>query len=155
MKKNRLKPFLVIVLLIAVTGATMAYSSGRGKTLLSNWVSAVPQPRPPKSEILHISGNLVQNKILQGSDGLVNLSLIIRADDDFELNTRADRNVDMVIVLDRSGSMKGKKIKDARQAILNLLSRVLSSCGLGDYHTSFCTLKSFFLGLEGHSFVKI
>ena len=37
MKKNRLKPFLVIVLLIAVTGATMAYSSGKGKTLLSNF----------------------------------------------------------------------------------------------------------------------
>ena len=124
MKKNRIKPFLVIVLLIAVTGATMAYSSGKGKTLLSNWVSAVPQPAPPKSEIVHISGNLVQNKILQGSDGLVNLSLIIRADDDLKLNTRADRNVDMVIVLDRSGSMKGKKIKDARQAILNLISRL-------------------------------
>ena len=28
----------------------------------------------------------------------------------------------MVIVLDRSGSMKGPKIYDARQAVLNLLS---------------------------------
>jgi len=124
MKKNRLKPFLVIVLLIAATGATMSYSSGKGKILLSNWVSAVPQPIPTKSEMVHISGNLVQNKILQGSDGLVNLSLTLRADDDLEQNTQADRNVDMVIVLDRSGSMKGRKIKDARQAILNLLSRL-------------------------------
>jgi Ca-activated chloride channel family protein len=114
----------MIVLLIAVTGATMAYSSGKGKTLFSNWISAVPQHTPAKSEIVHISGNLVQNKILQGSDGLVNLSLTIQADDVLEHNTQAGRNVDMVIVLDRSGSMKGKKIKDARQAILNLLSRL-------------------------------
>ena len=66
MKANRLKPFLVIILLIVATGATMAYSTGRGKTLFSNWISPAVQPTPVQSGPVRISGNLIQNKILQG-----------------------------------------------------------------------------------------
>lgn len=124
MKPNRIKPFILIVLLIAVTGAAMAYSSGKAKTLFSSWTSTMPHPTPLQSGIVHISGNLIQNKILQGSEGIVNLALTIKADDVLEHVTTAGRNVDMVIVLDRSGSMQGKKIEDARQATLNLLSRL-------------------------------
>jgi Ca-activated chloride channel family protein len=122
MKTNRLKPFLVIILLIAATAATMAYSAGIRKTLFSNWISPTVQPAPVQSGPVRISGNLIQNKILQGSDGIVNLSLAIEADDVLEQINTAGRNVDMVIVLDRSGSMQGNKIRDARQAALNLLS---------------------------------
>lgn len=122
MKANRLKPFLVIILLIAATGATMAYSAGRGRTLFSSWISPAVQPANGQSRPVRISGNLIQNKILQGSDGIVNLSLTIEADDILEQVNTASRNVDMVIVLDRSGSMQGNKIQDARQAALNLLS---------------------------------
>ena len=124
MKPNRIKPFILIVLLIAVTGAAMAYSSGKAKTLLSSWTAPMPGHTPVQSGIVSIWGNLIQNKILQGSDGTVNLSLTIQTDDVMEQDTAADRHVDMVIVLDRSGSMQGKKITDARQAALNLLSRL-------------------------------
>ena len=124
MKPNRIKPFILIVLLIAVTGAAMAYSSGKAKTLLSSWTAPMPGHTPVQSGIVSIWGNLIQNKILQGSDGTVNLSLTIQTDDVMEQDTAADRHVDTVIVLDRSGSMQGKKIKDARQAALNLLSRL-------------------------------
>jgi Ca-activated chloride channel family protein len=114
----------MIILLIAATGAAMAYSAGKGKTLFSNWKSPTIQPAPGQSGPVRISGNLIQNKILQGSDGIVNLSLTIEADDVLEQVNTAGRNVDMVIVLDRSGSMQGNKIQDARQAALNLLSRL-------------------------------
>ena len=122
MKSNRLKSFFLIVLLIAVTAAAMAYTSGAAKTLLSGWKPPTPIATPAQSGIVRIWGNLIQNKILQGSDGTVNLSLTIQADDVLEHAALQDRHVDMVIVLDRSGSMQGKKITDARQAALNLLS---------------------------------
>ena len=124
MKPNRMKSFFLIIFLIAVTGATLAYSSGKAKTLFSSWTSTQPLPTPVQTGIVHIGGNLIQNKILQGSDGTVNLSLTLKADDVIEHVAMEARHVDMVIVLDRSGSMRGKKVADARQAALNLLSRL-------------------------------
>ena len=124
MKSNRMKSFVLIVLLIAVTAALMAYSSGKATNLFANRTEPLPGPVPVQSGIVRIQGNLIQNKILQGSDGTVNLSLILQADQVMEQNAVTDRHVDMVIVLDRSGSMQGKKITDARQAALNLLSRL-------------------------------
>jgi Ca-activated chloride channel family protein len=52
----------------------------------------------------------------------VGLNLTLRAAELAAINGREVRNVDMVIVLDRSGSMKGRKIEDARRAVLALLS---------------------------------
>ena len=124
MKSNRMKSFLLIVLLIAVTAAVMAYTSGAAKTLLAGSTPPKPMVSPAQSGIVRIWGNLIQNKIMQGSDGTVNLSLMIQADDVIASAAVQDRHVDMVIVLDRSGSMQGKKIADARQAALNLLSRL-------------------------------
>ena len=124
MKKNRLKTFLMIVVAISITSAAIAYTSGKGNRLFTNWTSAAPQPTPPTTDIVHMTGNLIQNKILYGSEGLVNLSLTLQAADDLPDHTQTARNVDMVIVLDRSGSMKGKKINDARQSISNLLSKL-------------------------------
>jgi Ca-activated chloride channel family protein len=119
-----MKSFFFIVLLIAVTAAVMAYTSGAAKTLISGWTPPKPIATPAQSGIVRIWGNLIQNKVLQGSDGTVNLSLTIQADDVMESAGAQSRHVDMVIVLDCSGSMQGRKIADARQAALNLLSRL-------------------------------
>jgi Ca-activated chloride channel family protein len=123
-RSRRIRAFFVIILMIAATGATMAYSSGKGKILWSNWISPKIQPAPAESGPVHVTGKLIQKKILRGSQGRVNLSLILQADDVLEAAGSEGRNVDMVIVLDRSGSMQGQKISDARQAALNLLSRL-------------------------------
>ena len=74
--------------------------------LLSSWISPIPVKSPIESGIVNISGNLIQDKVLQGSDGLVNLALVIQAAEILEDKANAERNVDMVVVLDRSGSMK-------------------------------------------------
>jgi len=123
MKPTRLKSFILIISLIAATGVAMAaYSTDTGKF----WLSALITPTIPTAEIesgpLSLDGRLVQNKVLQGSDGKVHLALTLRAAAGFDPQSADSRHVDMVIVLDRSGSMNGPKINDARQAVLNLLS---------------------------------
>ncbi len=122
MKPTRLKTFFFIIVLIAATGAAMAYSTGAAKSWLAGWTTPLIQNPPMDTAPVTISGRLVQNKILQGSDGRVNLALTLRAADRLGSDMSAPRNVDMVIVLDRSGSMNGRKISDARQAVLSLLS---------------------------------
>jgi Ca-activated chloride channel family protein len=123
MKSNRLKSFVLIIALIAATGAAMAYSTAAGKSWLSvltarHWVKTPPVGSGP----LALNALLVQHKVLQGSDGRVNLALTIEADERLDPQTDEARNVDMVIVLDRSGSMKGRKINDTRQAVSHLLT---------------------------------
>lgn len=123
MKPTRLKSFVLIIVLIAATGAAMAYSAGAGKSWLSGLIARPgADTLPAGSGPLTLNGRLVQDKVLQGSDGRVHLALTLKADDRFDLQSSEARNVDMVIVLDRSGSMKGRKINDARQAVLQLLS---------------------------------
>lgn len=121
MKRKYLKPMFVIGCLIAITGAAMAYSSR-----VSAWIpNLVNSPgKPDNNGIVSLTGQLVQDKIYQGGDGTVGFSLTMRADDVIGPRAESLRNVDMVIVLDRSGSMKGKKIQDAKRAVLNLLSNL-------------------------------
>jgi len=120
--KNRLKNFSLITILIVVTGAAMAYSSNTTNGFFSNWISGPPLPQEGNSGIISVSGHLIQQKVLQGSEGTVGLSLTLQAEAVTATDSAETRNVDMVIVLDRSGSMKGRKIIDARRAVIELLS---------------------------------
>jgi len=122
MKKNQLKNFILITVLILATGGAMAYSSNKPGGFFSNWISGSPHPHPGNDEIVKASGHLVQNKVLLGSNGTVGLSLTLQADDLAAGDSPEARNVDMVIVLDRSGSMQGRKLDDARRAVLKLLA---------------------------------
>jgi Ca-activated chloride channel family protein len=123
MKPTRLKSLVLIIVLIAATGAAMAYSAGAGKSWLSGLITRPVAHIPPiGSGPVTLNAHLVQDKVLQGSDGRVHLALTLQADEHFDPQSSEARNVDMVIVLDRSGSMKGRKINDARQAVLHLLS---------------------------------
>ncbi len=124
MKKKRFNLFIFLVSLIAITGAAMAYSSQRGKAFLPGWMQTPSTPPALTPGPVKISAQLVQNKVLQGSAGIVSFALTLKADDIIDHSDGKYRNVDMVIVLDRSGSMKGRKIKNARQAVLNLLAKL-------------------------------
>lgn len=115
MKRSYLRPLFLVGCLIAMTCAAMAYSS--------SGVEPVPVVGV-KAGGLTLSGHLTQDKILQGSDGSVPLSLILSADKVFDPDKGEVSHVDLVIVLDRSGSMQGQKIRDAKQAILGLLSNL-------------------------------
>jgi Ca-activated chloride channel family protein len=123
MKKNQFKNLILITVLILATGGAMAYSSNQPGGFFSSWISN-PPPNGGDGDVLKASGHLVQDKVLLGADGTVGLRLTLEADD-LAAGDRAEvRSVDMVIVLDRSGSMQGAKLEDARQAVLRLLSNL-------------------------------
>lgn len=72
---------------------------------------------------VHFSGQLDRGAVLEGGDGEVRMRLVLRADAD----GRAERRrlpSDLVVVLDRSGSMAGEKLANAQAAIRALLERL-------------------------------
>lgn len=123
MKPKQTKTIILICCLIALTCLALANADNlvRSSTHLANTVTH-------KNGIVTLSGNLVQDKIVAGSDGIVSLALTMTADniadDDVLKNTKPINHVDMVIVLDRSGSMSGKKLEDAKMAVRELISRL-------------------------------
>jgi len=126
MKTKKIKPIILITCLIALTCIAMANSKNitRNNTLPAQTVSN-------KNGIVTLSGNLVQDKIVSGSDGIVSLALTMTADnihdDKAAESSRKLNNVDMVIVLDRSGSMSGQKLNDAKKATMQLIYRLTAS----------------------------
>ncbi|MDM8525626.1 VWA domain-containing protein [Desulfococcaceae bacterium HSG8] len=115
MKKQYVRPFMIIGCLIALTCAALAYTTRQ----------KMPGAEPvtnPGTGVVSLSGQLTQDKIFSRGDGIVSLSLSLKAGDVLDIENGEARNADMVIVMDRSSSMQGDKIRDAREAVLNLLS---------------------------------
>ncbi len=94
-----------------------------------------------ESGSVSVSAGLVQEKVYAGGDGRVELALTLKAN---EVKNRvakdAGHHLDMVIVLDRSGSMQGEKMAHARRAVINLLSLLTPSdrFGLVSYSNDVC-----------------
>ncbi len=120
MKKTHLRPILLIGFLLAITCTALAYTSN-DRTV--NKVIKTILPVNPIYKPVTLSAQLPQNKFMAGGDGTVSLALTMTANKNDE--GKAHHNgVDMVVVLDRSGSMQGKKLHDAKQAIKELLSNL-------------------------------
>ena len=84
-----------------------------------------PRRPPTKTGIVTLSGHLVQDKVLKGGDGTVTIALTLGAGHLPDKAVEGHRQLDMVVVLDRSGSMaEAGKITNAKQAIVELLSRL-------------------------------
>ncbi len=118
MKKKGIRQLILVAGLIAATCAAMAYSDKPAPMI------PAPGPGPvnsAKNGIITLSGNLTQDRIYAGGDGRVSLVLNLQADD-VSTEETSERHADMVIVLDRSGSMSGQKLDDAKQAVFNLLA---------------------------------
>ena len=117
MKKVNAITVVLILGLVAVTFGALAYANRTDK------------PAPPPAQVssaqngpVSLTGKLTQTKILQGGDGTFSLALTMTADELFDPNSNQTRDVDLVVVLDRSGSMEGQKISDAKKAILELIA---------------------------------
>ena len=113
---------LIFATALVITSAIIAVPRGG---------SAAPRPHVDNSTRINttaggvtLSGSISQKKIVQGSDGVVYLELSI--DNSDKAKTAADRSpVDMVVVLDRSGSMAAEnRLPFAKSAINDLLSRL-------------------------------
>jgi Ca-activated chloride channel family protein len=85
-------------------------------------------PAPPPAQWTRNAGSAVgfaatldRGAVARGSDGLVRVELVMKAD---EVAERARVASDFVVVLDRSGSMAGERIAQARAAITTLLGQL-------------------------------
>ncbi|MGH7900018.1 MAG: vWA domain-containing protein [Candidatus Binatia bacterium] len=114
---NHLMLCAALLLATAVAGAAARGSArapfgapGDGKTTFA---------APPNGPV-RFTGRLDRTAVLRGQDGVVRMELTIAADaTDRPRGVR--RPTDLVIVLDRSGSMAGEKIERARAATTELI----------------------------------
>lgn len=98
------------------TGAGSAAPRGNGRTAF-----AAPANGP-----VRFSGQLDRTSVLAGHDGLVRMELVMSAAAE-ELARRARRPTDVVIILDRSGSMANDKIEHARAAVRELIQQLTAN----------------------------
>src|SRR5262245_29851250 len=70
------------------------------------------------------TGTMDRTRVLRGGDGSVRMELVMRAGADAERAAIVRRPTDLVIVLDRSGSMGGEKIEQARAAVRELVGQL-------------------------------
>lgn len=120
---------LLVASLLALTaiGAWAAGVSGIGKT------GAPGGPAPGGGGSLafaaggggpvHFSGQLDRGSVLTSGDGVVKMELQIRADEGAAVEA-VRVPTDLVVVLDRSGSMQGKPLHDAKAAVRELIERL-------------------------------
>ena len=117
---NRLKKnFWCVLGLIAAVCAVLAYVAADDSVL-----AQLIDERSATGGPVSLQTALVQDKVLQGSDGTVAVSLTLTGADVERQVHRPGQNTDLVIILDRSGSMQGAKINDARKAVLHLVDRL-------------------------------
>ncbi len=80
--------------------------------------------REKSKQSLEIALDLSQDKVLKNGDGTVSVALTIHGASLPVNRGQEAAPVDLVVVLDRSGSMEGQKIFDSQQAILRVMERM-------------------------------
>ncbi len=85
---------------------------------------ATPAGAAASDQVIEVDTRLVHNKVLIGSDGKVSMEITLSALNLPVDHRNAGQPVDLIVVLDRSGSMDGQKIHDARTAVLRLLDKL-------------------------------
>ena len=111
----------------AVLGAlmigTVAAAWASHETTAKDRCLTVPIP-PIKaaSGPVGVETRIDRTAVMQGSDGLVRMELLLRGE---ERDTGGEAMPsDLIVLLDRSGSMSGEKIDQARRAVRDLISRL-------------------------------
>ncbi len=75
MKRNKLKPLLIVGCLLTITCGAIVYASKGGPFRL--WS---PPVISGKNGVVTLAGNLTQDKVLYGGDGMAALDLTLTAD---------------------------------------------------------------------------
>ncbi len=119
-KRNMLMTIggLILATLVIMGLSGRADSRGGGQT------GDGPVDAVAAGDQLRVTASLVQEKVLQGTDGHVGLALTLTAPPWAPRHERAPAPVDLVVVMDRSGSMNGAKIRHARRAVLHLMENL-------------------------------
>ena len=117
---NYKKGFMAIVGLIVATGTAMAYVASHSVSV----GPVAPTAVVSNDGIVSVSASLAQTKVLVGSDGQISMAVDLAAGALPQEDDPLKKPVDLLVVLDRSGSMNGQKINDACGAIIKLLDHL-------------------------------
>lgn len=112
------RSIILIVGLITITTAALAILTAMGSQ-----ATVIPAPRATATG-LSMSSDVVQQKVLKGGDGRVTVALNLSAHQITETGSAPPPAADLIIVLDRSGSMEGQKLTDACQAVVGLIEKL-------------------------------
>ena len=115
MKKEK-RGLMTILVLLTITGGLLAHR-GVSETKTIN----PPQHGEGKNGGISVSTALTQDKVLIGGDGMISLALTLSSEEIFIDPEHIAQPVDVVVVLDKSGSMRGPKIGDAKRALTRLV----------------------------------
>jgi Ca-activated chloride channel homolog len=127
MKRQMNKMSAGIALFAATALATVAGTFGFGQTpAVSPMPVLVPVPVSTGTPgFVTVRGTLSQTKVLQHSTGELFMDLVIEAPEDRDAKRVGRRATDMIVILDRSGSMAdANKITFAKAAIRDLTGRL-------------------------------
>jgi Ca-activated chloride channel family protein len=108
--KTKSKRLLTTLLTVGITCAS----------LTTTWVKTCTART--SNPHFSIDTALAQSKVLQGTNGNISVALTLSGANVIEQVNAAIQPVDLVVVLDRSGSMGGQKIADARNAVVQLIN---------------------------------
>jgi Ca-activated chloride channel homolog len=114
------KSLLAILALILATTAALAAMNAMD----AHRLPALDGHTSAGDQVVSISTQVVQDKILKGGDGRVSVALNLAAARLPTVDPESPPPTDLVIVLDRSGSMQGRKLDDARRAVTALLDQM-------------------------------
>lgn len=114
------KSLLTILGLILATTAALAAMGAMGSATAPPLAALTLTGDAPVT----VSTEVVQDKVLKGGDGRVTVSLNLTAARLPTIDNEPVAAADLVVVLDRSGSMEGQKLSDARQAVNHLLDQL-------------------------------
>jgi Ca-activated chloride channel family protein len=85
--------------------------------------SSLPVAVIATSETLEVVANLDRSTVLQG-DGTLRVEVTVRAFQEQAQAQAATAPTDLIVVMDRSGSMGGQKLMDAKTAAMELLAQL-------------------------------
>lgn len=104
-------------------GTCLAAAMSRGGAAPAGGVATVVT-RGGKDGPVSFRGTLDRTAVLRGSDGTARIELVMAADDVADTSRSTHRATDLVIVLDRSGSMSGDKIAHALGSVRELVGQL-------------------------------
>lgn len=124
--KHYKNSFPAVLVLIMALSVMLAYVGSNNSVFaqLFNSNHSPKDTKPVHTDLVSIRAQLVQDKVLKGSDGQIAVSLTLDAAKIPRSDHQPFADTDLVIVLDRSGSMAGRKLSDARLAVMQLIDRM-------------------------------
>jgi len=109
---------------LAIAGTLLALTALAGAAARGSRPTPPPDGKTtfsaPSGGPVTFSGHLDRTSVLQGGDGVVRMELVLGGRPVVEEHV-GRRPTDVVVVLDRSGSMEGEKIERARAAVRELI----------------------------------